>query len=82
MKLCNKCLLINEFFSIKGSPSLGEKFDPAQDCTEIVDNVPDAQDGIYWIKTANGGAVKVSRKNTRFNKEFSLYYIFKVYSCF
>ena len=33
-----------------GSSTLGEKFNPAKDCSDIVDNLPEAKDGFYWIK--------------------------------
>ena len=33
-----------------GSSMLGEKFNPAKDCSDIVDNLPEAKDGFYWIK--------------------------------
>lgn len=32
-----------------GSSTLGEYFDPAYDCSDVVDRVPDAADGFYWI---------------------------------
>lgn len=32
-----------------GSTTLGEYFDPAIDCSDVVDRVPDAADGFYWI---------------------------------
>ena len=47
------------FCNIKGSSTLGEKIDPAKDCTEIVDNLPDAKDGFYWILVTNGRIIKV-----------------------
>ena len=33
-----------------GSSTLGEKLNPAKDCSDIVDNLPGAKDGFYWIK--------------------------------
>jgi hypothetical protein len=32
-----------------GSSTLGEYFDPAVDCSDVVDRVRDATDGFYWI---------------------------------
>ena len=34
--------------------SYGNYFDPAKDCSHVVDNVPKAKSGVYWIQTANG----------------------------
>ena len=34
--------------------SYGNYFDPAEDCSHVVDNVPKAKSGVYWIRTANG----------------------------
>ena len=33
--------------SVTGSETLGEKFEPAKDCSDVVDHVPDAKDGFY-----------------------------------
>ena len=35
--------------SLDGSSTLGERFNPANDCSDIVDNLPRAKDGFYWI---------------------------------
>ena len=32
-----------------GSTTLGEIFNPVQSCSDIVDEVPEAEDGFYWI---------------------------------
>ncbi|CAB3989060.1 Hypothetical predicted protein [Paramuricea clavata] len=34
--------------------SYGNYFDPARDCSSILDKIPDAKTGVYWIKTDNG----------------------------
>ncbi|XP_028411770.1 uncharacterized protein LOC114534514 [Dendronephthya gigantea] len=34
--------------------SYGNYFDPAKDCSGVVDNVPKAKSGVYWIQTRNG----------------------------
>ncbi|CAB4021301.1 guanylate-binding 1-like [Paramuricea clavata] len=34
--------------------SYGNYFDPAKDCSSILDKIPDAKTGVYWIKTDNG----------------------------
>ncbi|CAB4015197.1 Hypothetical predicted protein, partial [Paramuricea clavata] len=31
------------------SPTLGEIFNPARDCSDIVDQLPEAEDGFYWF---------------------------------
>ncbi|XP_028393389.1 uncharacterized protein LOC114517771 [Dendronephthya gigantea] len=36
-----------------GSSTLGEEFNPAKDCPEIVDYLPEAKDGFYWISFDN-----------------------------
>jgi hypothetical protein len=35
-------------FSI-GSCTLGERFDPVNYCLDIVDNLPNLEDGYYWV---------------------------------
>ena len=35
------------FFS--GSSTYGESFNPAKDCSDIVDNLAKADDGFYWV---------------------------------
>ena len=42
-----------------GSPTLGEHFNPAKDCSDIVDNLREAKDGFYWIKTTERKLSKV-----------------------
>ena len=42
-----------------GSSTLGENFNPAKDCSDIVDNIPGTKDGFYWIKSAKGKLLKV-----------------------
>ena len=32
-----------------GSSTLGEIFNPTKDCPDIVDQIPEAEDGFYWI---------------------------------
>ena len=39
--------------------SYGSYFDPAKDCSAVVDNVPNAKSGLYWIQTKNR-RIKVS----------------------
>jgi hypothetical protein len=34
---------------ILGSSTVGEFFDPAADCSDVVDRVPEAADGFYWL---------------------------------
>ena len=51
------CLLFN---ILTGSPTLGEYFNPAKDCSDIVDNLPEAKDGFYWIKPTKGKFSKVN----------------------
>ncbi len=36
-----------------GSPTLGEIFNPARDCPDVVDQLPEAKDGFYWIVLKN-----------------------------
>ena len=47
-----------------GSSTLGEKFNPAEDCSDIVDNLPGPKDGFYWIKHYKGKLSKVQHLNT------------------
>ena len=64
--------------SLDGSSTLGEYFDPAVDCSDVVDRVPDATNGFYWIHpkeiktvvkawcdvtTDGGGYLLVAKKN-------------------
>ncbi|CAB4031753.1 Hypothetical predicted protein, partial [Paramuricea clavata] len=39
---------------VDGSPTLGEIFNPARDCSDIVDQLPEAEDGFYWIGLPKG----------------------------
>ena len=32
-----------------GSSTYGESFNPAKDCSDIVDNLAKAEDGFYWV---------------------------------
>ncbi|CAB4041887.1 Hypothetical predicted protein, partial [Paramuricea clavata] len=41
------------------SPTLGEIFSPARDCTDIVDQLPEAEDGFYWIVLPKGTKHKI-----------------------
>ena len=43
-----------------GSPTLGEHFNPAKDCSDIVDNIPGAKDGFYCIESITGKLLKVN----------------------
>ena len=43
------------FNGFKGRPTVGEYFDPAYDCSDVVDRLPDAAHGFYWMMN---GAVK------------------------
>ena len=36
---------------VLGSSTVGEYFDPALDCSDVVDRVPDAADGFYWLNS-------------------------------
>jgi hypothetical protein len=39
-----------QFWRIKGRKNtVGEFFNPGYDCSNILDNIPDATDGFYWI---------------------------------
>ena len=42
-----------------GSSTFGEVFNPARDCSDIVDHLPGAQDGFYWIVLNNKTKHKV-----------------------
>jgi hypothetical protein len=42
-------ILLKKF--VLGSSTVGEYFDPAIDCSDVVDRVPDAADGFYWISS-------------------------------
>ena len=48
------------------SSTLGEIFNPARDCPDIVDQIPEAQDGFYWIVLPNGKKHKVCDQHARF----------------
>ena len=34
---------------VLGSSTYGESFNPAKDCSDIVDNLAKAEDGFYWV---------------------------------
>ena len=36
---------------VLGSSTVGEYFDPALDCSDVVDRVPGAADGFYWLNS-------------------------------
>ncbi|CAB4000836.1 dual 3, 5 -cyclic-AMP and -GMP phosphodiesterase 11-like, partial [Paramuricea clavata] len=42
--------VLKQMKETKRSSTLGEIFNPAKDCSDIVDNLPGAKDGFYWIK--------------------------------
>ena len=42
-----------------GSPVLGEIFNPAEDCSDVVDQLPEAENGFYWISLSKGTKHKV-----------------------
>ena len=44
---------------ITDSSTLGEIFNPARDCPDIVEQIPEAEDGFYWIVLPNGKKHKV-----------------------
>jgi hypothetical protein len=46
-------------YILKGSPTLGERFNPAKDCLDIVENVHAAKDGFYWIQLGKNMLLKV-----------------------
>ena len=50
------------FFEILGSSALGEIFNPARDCSDIVDHLPEAKDGFYWINLPNKTTHQVLNK--------------------
>ena len=60
-KLVSWIVFMHLNFSILyiGSSTLGENFNPANDCSDIVDNTAGAKDGFYWIKSAKGKLLKV-----------------------
>ena len=45
--------------SFIGSSTLGEQFNPAKDCSDIVENLSQAKDGFYWIKPTVGKLLDV-----------------------
>ena len=58
------------FFLISfiGSSTLGQHFNPAQDCSDIIDNLPGAKDGFYWIKPTKGKLLKVNIFQSQYKK--------------
>ena len=56
----HSCLYSRLLAFLIGSSTLGERFNPAKDCSDIVDNLPGAKDGFYWIKPTRG---KLSQVN-------------------
>jgi hypothetical protein len=59
-------LLLLIFFHCLGH-SYGNYFDPAKDCSSIVDNVPKTRSGVYWFKTEQG-PIKVIKYCAIFNR--------------
>ena len=59
MKKTETHVPIQSLISFIGSPTLGEHFNPAKDCSDIEDNLPEATDGFYWIKPTKGKLFKV-----------------------
>jgi hypothetical protein len=55
--------LLSSLIHAIGTPTIGENFDPAKDCSDIVDNLPKAKDGFYWIAL---GKNKVQKVNSLF----------------
>ena len=45
--------------SLTGSSTFGEVFNPARDCSDIVDYLPKAKDGFYWINLKSQAKQKV-----------------------
>ena len=41
------------YYCDTGSSTLGEIFNPVQDCPDVVDKLPGAKDGFYWIILKN-----------------------------
>ena len=54
--------------SFIGSSTLGQHFNPAQDCSDIIDNLPGAKDGFYWIKPTKGKLLKVNIFQSQYKK--------------
>ena len=56
-----QCLFISIIvrYDYIGSSTFGEVFDPARDCSDIVDYLPEAPDGFYWIVKNNKKKHKV-----------------------
>ena len=48
-----KNLLVFVYSFVTASSTLGEIFNPAQDCPDVVDKLPEAKDGFYWIVVEN-----------------------------
>ena len=58
-----KLTIVSFLYAMKGSPTIGEEFDPAKDCSDIVDNLPDAKDGFYWISLGKNKVQKVCHQS-------------------
>ena len=64
-----KNLLVFVYSCVTASPTLGEIFNPARDCPDVVDKLPEANDGFYWIAVEN----KVHKvQNYYFNTTFRI----------
>jgi hypothetical protein len=49
------CLgIIDSYLEMFSGHSYGNYFNPAKSCSHVVDNVPSAKSGIYWIQTKKG----------------------------
>lgn len=76
--ICVKENSVYQWQFVDGSPTNGESVNPAKDCSDVVDNVPEAQDGFYWVslnkqkphqvwcdvKTDGGGFMLVGMKDS------------------
>ena len=63
-------IILKTFFL--GSSTLGEYFDPAVDCSDVVDRVPDAKDGFYWIYPKE---IKTVVKVRNYNYAYFVYFL-------
>ena len=54
------------------SSTLGEIFNPARDCPHIVEQIPEAEDGFYWIRLPNGKKHKINFALTLWEVNFAL----------
>ena len=63
---------LNSLF-LSGSSTYGESFNPAKDCSDIVDNVAKADDGFYWVSLNKTKPHKVFTFVEKKYVEFNLY---------